>query len=236
MIALGHWLGLASLCLAAWLVASGYVSGAWLWASFAGHLAASAVVSVALHRYFAHGAFEVSKTLHWAMALASPLVLHGSGLVWAAAHVTHHRHSDTDRDVHYIRWDYLLFKRYRKVPMVNWRLKQLSGDAALAFSHRYALAIWLVFVGALWLVSPTALLFCYLVPLGTVHLVGAIHHVTTHATGEPRNLPWMELFLPTCGEWHHATHHQQAARADFRSRWWHLDLGYFFIRLFRQRF
>jgi hypothetical protein len=107
----------------------------------------------------------------------------------------------TPRDPHYATWRYLFDKQFRDVPMVKGRLKRLVGDTTLDFVHRHGLTLWLGFVAAALAVSPTAFLFLYIVPLGSAHLVGAIHQVTSHRGGSPRNLAWLEYLLPTGGEW-----------------------------------
>lgn len=233
MIPMGYYLGLAGIALGIWLVATGAVSAWWLlaWAAF--HVLGSLMLSVGLHRYFSHGAFETTPFWHRFMALYSVLLLNGSPQGWAAAHNTHHAHSDTDRDPHFADWNYLFDKRYRDVPMVRWRLRALAGDQTLAFVHRYGLPLWAAACLAMLLASPTFFIFGYLMPLGSTHLIGAVHQITSHRGGQPRDLPWLEFIFPACGEWLHKTHHDHPGWSDFRTRWWHLDLGAAFIRLIR---
>jgi fatty-acid desaturase len=85
----------------------------------------------------------------------------------------------------------------------------------------------------LFLISPKALLFLYFVPLGSAHLVGAIHQVTSHRGGFPRNLPWLELVLPTGGEWLHKNHHDKPWTMSFKSKNWQLDPGALFIKIIK---
>lgn len=225
LIAAGHLMGLAAILYA--IAHTPSQPGMW-WLSAGMYLVFSLAVSVGLHRYFAHGAFQCSRFWHWLFAGLSVMLLQGSALGWAAAHATHHAHSDTPRDVHYSRWDYLVWKRYRSVPMVGWRLRKLSADPALRLTHRYGLLLWLAAV-ALLACWPAVLLWAYLVPLGLVHLVGGLHQVISHSGGAPRNLSWLEYLLPACGEWNHANHHARQRHPDTRTKWWHLDVGYLFI-------
>ena len=233
MISVGHLVGLASIVLGLSLVASGAASAWWLllWPPF--HLLGSLMLSVGLHRYFSHGAFRTTRAWHNFMALYSVLLLNGSPHGWAAAHNTHHVHSDTDRDPHIAGWTYLVWKRYRDVPMVSRGVRRLAGDRMLAFVHRNGLWLWMAFTATMLIVSPELYLFAYLMPLGSVHLIGAMHQVTSHRNGAPRDIWWMELVLPACGEWLHRTHHDHASWPDFRTKWWHLDLGAAFIRFIR---
>jgi stearoyl-CoA desaturase (delta-9 desaturase) len=233
MIPMGYYAGLAGIALGLGLVMAGEAPAWWLLVWLAFHVLGSLMLSVGLHRYFSHGAFRTTRFWHNFMALYSVLLLNGSPQGWAAAHNTHHRWSDTDRDPHFASWHYLFDKRYRDVPMVMWRVKQLAGDRSVVFVHRHGVALWLFAVVSMLAWLPTFFLFAYLMPLGSTHLIGAIHQVTSHRGGAPRDLPWLEFIFPACGEWLHKTHHDHPGWADFRTKWWHLDLGAAFIRMIR---
>ncbi len=238
MIPIGQWVGYLGMFLGIWLLSHDTSLG-WIGAWVLGHIAGGLAISVALHRYFCHGAFQTSRFWHWVMALYSCLVVQGSPLAWAAAHQTHHEHMDTARDPHDTGVKYLWWKTYRDVPMSTWRLKHLVGDTALAWVHRNTLLVvvaWvvvLVLVGLLTGTGPLPLVFGYLAPMGTVQLVGAVHQVISHVGGYPRDMPWLEWVLPAAGEWNHKFHHENARAARLGHRWWHLDYGYLFIRLIR---
>jgi fatty-acid desaturase len=230
MISVGHLAGLAGVVLGVWLIATGAASQWWLlaWAAF--HLLGSLMLSVGLHRYFSHGSFKTTPFWHNFMALYSVLLLNGSPHGWAAAHNAHHAFSDTDRDPHIADWTYLVWKRYRSTPLVTRGLRRLAGDPVVAFVHRTGLWLWLAFTALLLWASPEAYLFAYLMPLGSVHLIGALHQVTSHKNLAPRDIWWLELVLPACGEWLHKTHHDHPGRSDFRTKWWHVDLGAALVR------
>ena len=235
MISVGHIIGQACIATGVTLVALGYVSPAWLLITLAFHFIGSLMTTVGVHRYFSHAAFKTSKFWHNLMAFYSVLLLNGSALGWSTAHITHHVYSDTDRDPHYMKADYLLWKRYNPVKMVKRRLRHIIGDPVLQFCHRYGFLLWWLTVIALLAVSWKFALFAYGMSLGTVHLIGGIHQVTSHKNGKPRDLPWMEFILPASGEWMHGTHHERQSSPDLRAKWWHLDLGYQFIRLIRSK-
>jgi fatty-acid desaturase len=227
---MGHYIGNAGVIAGIYLLATGAQSCWWIGAWLLFHLLGSLMLSVGLHRYFAHGTFKTSVFWHRFMAYYSVLLLNGSPQGWAAAHNTHHIHSDTPNDPHYASWRYLINKRYRSVPMVLWRVKALSKDKDAVFVHRYGLLLWLVFALVLLAMSWQVFLFAYLMPLGSVHLIGAIHQITSHYQGAPRNLPWLEFIFPACGEWLHKTHHDHPGRTSFKTQWWHVDLGALFIK------
>lgn len=240
MIPVAHWIGLLSLVVAVSMLLAG-TSPWWILLWIIGQICASLSVSVGLHRYFTHGAFETTQFWHTALALYSTLTVQGSPIGWAAAHMTHHVHSDGPGDPHKVTIDYLWKKQYRKVPMVMWRVKHLVKDPVMAFTHRYALLIiaaWvtlLLLVGLLTATGILPLIFAYFAPLGTTHMIGAIHQVTSHRGSTPHNLTYMEWILPACGEWQHKFHHEYPRAWQFGTKWYHLDLGAVFIKLIRTK-
>lgn len=233
MISIGHLLGFTSIIIGLSLVVMGIVPAWWLLLWLPTHFFGSMMITVGLHRYFAHGSFKTSKFWHWVMGLSSVMLLNGSPYGWATAHIAHHLYSDTDQDPHLATPDYLLWKRYRMVRMPKRRLRHLIGEPFLDFIHRYGMVLWLGAVTVLALISWKVLLFGYLMALGSTHLIGGLHQVLSHKNNAPRDLPWLEYILPACGEWHHKTHHDYSGRSDLRTAWWHLDLGSLFIRLIR---
>lgn len=233
MIPVFQWIGYIGAIAGIYLLATGAASPWWLLAWAAGHVLGGLAISVALHRYFCHAAFTTTRFWHWAMALASCIVVQGSPLAWCVAHQTHHARRDTPGDPHDVALSYLFWKRYHDVPMVQWRLRQAISDPVLQFVHRNTLAVILAWVILLASISPWALLFGYLAPLGTVQLVGAVHQLVSHIGGEPRDLPLLEWVFPAAGEWNHRFHHDNARAAQLGTSWWHLDYGWAFIKAIR---
>ncbi len=232
-ISAAHAVGCASVASGVWLLVTEQASTWWLLGWFVMHLWHALMVSVGLHRYFSHGAFKTTPFWHRVMALYSVPLLYGSPYAWATMHTTHHARSDTDLDPHYTDWTYLFYKGFRDVPMAKVRLRRMVGDPVTDFVHRNGAALWAIFAVAGLLISPAAFLFLYLMPMGSSHIAGAIHQVIGHWGGRPRDLAALEFVLPAAGEWHHGTHHDHPGWADFRTKWWHLDLGAAFIRLIR---
>jgi stearoyl-CoA desaturase (delta-9 desaturase) len=226
MIPVAHIAGVISCAIGfAWLIQG--IAPWWVAVWIAGHVCGSLAVSVGLHRYFTHGSFETSQFWHWVLAFYSTLTVQGSALGWAAAHTTHHVHADTDGDPHRVDLSYLIYKRYRDVPMVGWRVRHLVKDPAVAVTHRYGLLLILGWAALLFTLGGVELLvYGYLAPLGTTHLVGAVHQVTTHRGGVARDLPWLEWLLPAAGEWMHGHHHENPRNPRLGG----LDYGWLFIR------
>ena len=225
----GNLLGLGCLALGLAMVFTGAVSPLWLlfWPFM--HMANAITMSAALHRYFCHGAFKTSKFWHVVMAFYSVTTLIGSPIAWSVTHIRHHVFSDKPGDSHNTHWTYMFWKRYHHHPTMTRRMRRLLKDPTVVFVHRFGLLIWLIFAAALLLVSWKLFLFGYGMALGSSHLVGSIHQIIAHKGGAPRDLPMLEYILPAGGEWLHKTHHEKG-RKDNRSKWWHIDPGYWFIK------
>ena len=184
-------------------------------------------VTVGMHRLFCHASFRTSRFWNVVLAYLGTLALYGSTVQWAAMHITHHRYADTDKDPHYTGLRYLLWKKNRKTEFNRKVLIRLYRQPLHRFLHRYYALVVAATVLALLLISPWALVFCYLVPLGWLHLVGSLHQVFAHGKKGPRNLPLLEVLLFTGGEWLHQEHHNHPRNTSFGR----LDAGRYFIRL-----
>lgn len=57
-------------------------------------------MSICLHRYFSHRAFETSRGMQFVIGLAACLAFQGDPLWWAAMHMRHHKHCDQSEDPH----------------------------------------------------------------------------------------------------------------------------------------
>ena len=93
--------------------------------------------------------------------------------------------------------------------------------------HQYYVLVPAITIASLWLLSPLVLVFCYLAPLGWLHIVGSAHQVFAHGKDGPRDQRWLEWVLFTGGEWLHGHHHDRQRGPRFGKS----DLGYHFIRL-----
>ena len=57
-------------------------------------------MSLCLHRYFSHRAFQTSRALQLLLAVGATLAYQGGPLWWAAMHVRHHKHCEGPDDPH----------------------------------------------------------------------------------------------------------------------------------------
>lgn len=64
------------------------------------YLLTSLGIEFGFHRYFAHRAFETTRSFKVLFAILGSMAAEGSVLYWAAGHRRHHAHSDTEDDPH----------------------------------------------------------------------------------------------------------------------------------------
>uniref|UniRef100_A0A7S0ZKY9 Fatty acid desaturase domain-containing protein n=1 Tax=Timspurckia oligopyrenoides TaxID=708627 RepID=A0A7S0ZKY9_9RHOD len=74
--------------------------GSWLSVYGLGVLYIGLLMSVCLHRFFAHQAFSASRLVTFALAFAGCCTLQRGPIWWAAIHLKHHANCDTDDDPH----------------------------------------------------------------------------------------------------------------------------------------
>ena len=212
-----------------YLVAAGHRSAMWLLITFVVYIAIQLAVSVGLHRYYTHRAFECSRFWQCFFAIVGTLSFHASPIAFVHAHHTHHKYADTEKDSHIVGWQFFLVRRYRVPEGMNSRaIVRLTRDPFQIFLLRYgALLCWLTF-GILFLVSPNMALFGYVAPIALYFFSTAVHQTVSHTKKGPRDLQWLEWLLPT-SEWRHAYHHNYPNRWD----WGRFDIGSYFIRLIK---
>lgn len=134
--------------------------------TFVVYMVIQLAVSVGLHRYYTHRAFECSRFWQYFFAIVGTLSFHASPIAFVHAHHTHHKYADTEKDSHIVGWQFFLVRRYRVPEGMNSRvIVRLTRDPFQVFLLHYgALLCWLTF-GILFLVSPNMALFGYVAPI-----------------------------------------------------------------------
>lgn len=183
-------------------------------------------VTVGMHRLFCHSAFETHRGWHVFLGVLGTLAIYGSTVQWPAMHASHHKFSDTPKDPHYTGWKYLFWKKNRPTTFNRRVISRLYKDPLHRVLHQFYILVPIAVSLALLLISVEALVFCYLIPLGWLHLVGSFHQVFAHDNTGPKKQPWLELIMFTGGEWNHAHHHAKPRDICFGK----MDAGYHFIR------
>ena len=201
-------------------------------------------IGAGYHRYFAHRAFRTSRVFQFMLAFMAQTSAQRGILWWAANHRRHHKHSDTELDVHspvqrgflysHVGWifvprnndtDYAMIRDMARYKELLWLNRQPYLPAALL-----ALSTWLIaglpglVVGFCW--STVVLWHATFSINSLAHVVGRRRYVT----GDESRNNWL-LALLTMGEGWHNNHHayQVSVRQGFR--WWEFDPTYSALRV-----
>ena len=201
-------------------------------------------IGAGYHRYFAHRAFRTGRIFQFVLAFLAQTSAQRGVLWWAANHRRHHKHSDTELDVHspvqrgflyaHVGWifvprnnatDYAMIRDMARYKELVWLDRHPYLPAALL-----ALATWLIaglpglVVGFCW--STVVLWHATFSINSLAHVVGRRRYVT----GDESRNNWL-LALLTMGEGWHNNHpaYQVSVRQGFR--WWEFDPTYYALRV-----
>ncbi len=194
--------------------------------------------SAGFHRLFSHGSYKTSKFWEFLLLISGTLTCYGSSLQWTVMHTQHHKYSDTEKDPHqFTNWTSIFKNNY-----------QINGEYALSTRkamrrllkkpwhktvHQYYWLIPISFMLFLYVVFGwNVLLYFYLAPLGLVILSASVFNYLSHINGKPNNTAYYAL--QSSGEWRHKLHHDEPWRWDLREKWYHIDLGAYFIMLIKK--
>ena len=192
------------------------------------------------HRYFSHRAFETSRPWQFVFALVGASAAQRGPLWWAAHHRKHHRHSDTEQDIHSpgqhgFAWSHMgWITAPGNFPTDLKQVPDLARYPELRFLDRYdivvpaALAALLFAAGGwqllIWgfFVSTVVLFHCTCFINSLAHTMGRRHYPTSD---DSRNS--FLLALICFGEGWHNNHHWYPGAARQGFRWWQVDLTYY---------
>ena len=193
-------------------------------------------VTAGYHRYFSHRSFKTSRVMQFLLAWLAQTSAQRGALWWAAKHRHHHRHSDTELDVHsprlrgflysHVGWifraeheetDYDSIPDLTKYPELTWLNGHQYLPAATLALACLAIAGWSgLVVGFFW---STVLLYH-----GTffINSLAHVHGGQRYVTGDDSRNNWW-LAVITLGEGWHNNHHayQRSTRQGFR--WYEFD-------------
>ena len=194
------------------------------------------------HRYFSHRSFKTSRAFQFLLAFLAQSSAQRGALWWAAKHRHHHRHSDTELDVHsprhrgfwysHLGWifkrdqgvtDYEAVPDLVKYPELVWLDRHPLIPPTLLGIGCFAIAGWPgLIVGFFW---STVVLFH-----GTfmINSLAHVHGNQRYVTGDDSRNNWW-LALITLGEGWHNNHHayQRSTRQGFR--WWEVDITFYLL-------
>ena len=200
-------------------------------------------VSAGYHRYFSHRTFKTSRVGQFLLAWLAQSSAQRGVLWWADRHRHHHKHSDTEYDVHSPRHRGFLYAH------VGWIFTRQDDTAACGAvpdlavypelrwltRHQYlpatvlGTAIWFIagwpglIVGFFW--STVVLYHVTFMINSLAHVHGQQRYVTGD---DSRNNWWLALL--TLGEGWHNNHHAYMASTRQGFRWWEIDVTYYVLK------
>ena len=244
---LGKWITGCGIALMHVLVGIALVRGPTTadWLAFAVLYPLGAIgVGIAMHRYFAHGAFTTSRPFRFFLALCASLSF-GNALFFAGKHRIHHRHSDREGDVHAPAqgWWHCWFGSMLDCGYTRTEIEAEIGDhlaaPELRWLYRHPTAPGLVVCALLfaWGGFTAMAIGGLLGPVLLLHQSSAVNYFC-HVSGYRRfrtrdastNHPVVALL--TYGEGWHNNHHRFPRAAHAGMRWWEPDLFFYIICLF----
>ncbi|GAB4183102.1 MAG: fatty acid desaturase [Wenzhouxiangellaceae bacterium] len=242
---------LAALTIVPWYgLTYGFSATAW-WSFFVFLMLNGLSITGGYHRLWSHRSYSARRPLRIFYALFGAQALQNSILIWVARHRVHHRYvDDNERDPYSAKlglWFSHMGWMVRDWPSseVNYEVvRDLQQDPLVMWQHRHYWALtWFMNLGlpllAGWLLGDLWGVFL----LGGLLRLVVNHHLTffinslAHYVGRQtysRECTARDshvLGLITWGEGYHNFHH--TFQNDYRNgiRWWHLDMGKWFIGL-----
>jgi stearoyl-CoA desaturase (delta-9 desaturase) len=192
------------------------------------------------HRYFSHRTFRTSRAAQFVFALLGASATQRGPLWWAAHHRKHHRHADTERDVHSPRqhgfwWSHMgWITAAQNFPTDLSEVRDLARYRELRWLDRFDTAVPGVLAATLfaiggwaWLVwgyfvSTVVLFHCTCLINSMAHRVGRRRYTTKD---DSRNS--LTLALITFGEGWHNNHHRYPGATRQGFFWWEIDVTYY---------
>ena len=193
-------------------------------------------ITAGYHRYFAHRAYKTSRAFQFVLACVAQSSAQRGVLWWAGKHRWHHRHADTELDVHsparhgflyaHLGWiwapchdatDLALVPDLAKFPELIWLDRHPYFISVLLAVAAWLLCGWPgLIVGFFW--STVALWHATFCINSLAHVLGSRRYVTGD---DSRNNWWLALL--TLGEGWHNNHHACQASARQGFHWWQYD-------------
>lgn len=192
------------------------------------------------HRYFSHRTFCTSRAAQFVFAVLGASATQRGPLWWAAHHRKHHRHADTEEDVHSPRqhgfwWSHMgWITDASNFPTDMKEVRDLARFPELRWLDRYDIAVpvllgvTLFAIGGLpwfvwgYVVSTVVLFHCTSLINSMAHRVGTRRYETDD---DSRNS--LTLALITFGEGWHNNHHRFPGATRQGFFWWEIDLTWY---------
>ena len=201
-------------------------------------------ITAGFHRYFAHRSFKTGRVFQFLLGFLGQSSAQRGVLWWAATHRYHHKHSDTEQDVHspihhgfwysHVLWifskqartaDYSLIKDFQKYPELVWLEKWERLPPFLLAVLVWAVAGWSGLVVGFFV--STVLLFHGTFTINSLsHVFGKQPYLTGDSS---RNNLFLALI--TLGEGWHNNHHHFPSATPQGFHWWQIDVTYYILKV-----
>ncbi len=201
-------------------------------------------VTAGYHRYFSHRSFRTSRVGQFLLAFLCQSSAQKGILWWAAKHRHHHRHADTEIDVHspkhhgffraHLGWifterhegtDYDAVPDLARFRELVWLNEHPYVPATLLAVFSFLFAGWPgLIVGFFW--STVVLYHATFAINSLAHVVGSQRYVTGD---DSRNNWWLALI--TLGEGWHNNHHAYMSSTRQGFRWWEVDATFYALKV-----
>jgi stearoyl-CoA desaturase (Delta-9 desaturase) len=195
------------------------------------------------HRYFSHRSFKTSRFFQFVLAFIGGASAQKGALWWAAQHRHHHKHSDTEDDVHSAKlegfyWSHVGWVLSNEYNQYDERsVRDLTKYPELVFLDKNhwippvtaAVACFLIggWMGLLWgfFISTVILYHTTFAINSLCHMFGK----RRYETGEySKNSLWLAIL--TMGEGWHNNHHHYPISCRQGFFWWEIDATYYVLK------
>jgi len=200
-------------------------------------------ITAGYHRYFAHKSYKLNRFWQFVMAFGGGTAVQKGMLWWSGHHRTHHRYSDTERDLHsprkgfwwsHVGWilcdkynetDYTSIKDFAQYPELRWLNKH-------DWVPPWTLGVLCFLIGG-WPGLFVGFFLSNVILWNGTFCVNSMAHVfgrRRYETPDTSRNSFL-IALITGGEgWHNNHHHYQAsARQGFF--WWEIDITYYGLKV-----
>ena len=211
-------------------------------------------ITAGYHRLLAHRSFRAGRPVQFLLALAGSLATQGGPLWWVAHHRSHHRYTETDRDIHsprtqgfwrsHMGW-MLSAESFRenganardlyRVPELKFLQQHYVWIVLGQGAAIYALGTGLAALGVetsgpqmlvwAWFIATVALWHATFMVNSVCHLWGSRPFDADDASTNN----WLVAVL-ALGEGWHNNHHKFAYSARHGLEWWQFDLTWVLLR------
>ncbi len=192
------------------------------------------------HRYFSHRTFRTSRAMQFVFAVLGASAAQRGPLWWAAHHRKHHRHADTELDVHSpgqhgFWWSHMgWITSAENFPTDMRQVRDLAQFPELRWLDRHDMVVPFILALTLFLIGGVPYLvwgfFVSTIVLfhGTCLINSLAHQLGTRrydTDDDSRNS--LILALVTLGEGWHNNHHRYPGATRQGFFWWEIDITYY---------